>query len=77
MSSLAADLERRYHRGVPPNPSGPPASAPIPYLVQILICRNCGQIVVFGAGGWRHRDADRPCPALVVAWPPPTERDDD
>jgi hypothetical protein len=77
MSGLAADPERRYHRGALPNSSNPKASAPIPSPVQILVCRNCGQIVVFGADGWRHRDADRPCPALVVAWPPPAERDDD
>jgi hypothetical protein len=45
--------------------------------VQLLVCRNCGGIVVFGAGGWQHRDAGRPCPALAVAWPPPSDRDDD
>ena len=45
--------------------------------VQILVCRNCGGVVVFGADGWRHRDADRPCPGLVVAWPPPSDREDD
>ncbi|MFH1330934.1 MAG: hypothetical protein ABIJ48_09835 [Actinomycetota bacterium] len=45
--------------------------------VLLLVCRNCGGVVVFGAEGWSHRDQGRPCPALVVAWPPPSDRDDD
>jgi hypothetical protein len=45
--------------------------------VLLLVCRNCGGVVVFGADGWRHRDQGRPCPVLVVAWPPPGGRDDD
>lgn len=49
----------------------------MPDVMQILVCRNCGGIVVFGTDGWHHRDAGRPCPALVVAWPPPSDRDDD
>ena len=59
------------------NPSGGPPPPPIFSPVQALVCRNCGGIVVFEADGWRHRDIGRFCPVLVVAWPPPSESEDD
>jgi hypothetical protein len=46
--------------------------------VLLLVCRNCGGVIVFGDDGWHHRDPQiQPCPGLVVAWPPPSDDHDD
>lgn len=37
----------------------------------VLVCINCAAVVVFGPGGWAHRERHGDCPKLVIAWPPP------
>jgi hypothetical protein len=42
-----------------------------------MICRSCGNGVVFTDTGWVHVDPAPLCARLVVAWPPPGSDSDE
>jgi hypothetical protein len=45
--------------------------------MNILVCKACGGVLVFGEHGWEHRDSIHTCSRATVAWPPPREDDGD
>ncbi len=60
------------HRTSRPQPNAKAADVP-----GVLVCINCARVVSFEPDGWTHRDGNKDCPQLAVAWPPPGAEDDD